>query len=269
MDGIPIGREACFIEHNLGIQIARLLQKPVNNCVPHKITPSAAYAEILNFIVTMNITKQDLIDGKIKNVYENIIYSKVRGDYIASKWKRVHLPILPNYLKTFNFKVCYDLLPCKTKFVDFGLDTDSRCNFCNLHPDTHPHIFSKCKMLLYVWKFLDKIMEILTFKFRFEKRRHMYDYMLMGKIIKSEEIPVVYLNTLVNHKIWIVSRKIQFEKVDFDFGVFKTSIIRSLEARKRIENTGRIKHCQKIECIEKLCEAAITANSLVRDMSNR
>ena len=101
-------------------------------------------------------------------------------------------------------------------------------------------------MLLYVWKFLDKIMEILTFKFRFEKRRHMYDYMLMGKIIKSEEIPVVYLNTLVNHKIWIVSRKIQFEKVDFDFGVFKTSIIRSLEARKRIENTGRIKHCQKI-----------------------
>ena len=174
----------------------------------------------------------------------------------------MHASILPNYLKTFNFKVCYDMLPFKTKFVNFQLDTDSRCNFCNFHPDTHPHVFCKCSVLVDVWKFLDKIMELMNFNYRFEVRRAMYDYVLMGKIAKVEEMPIVYLNSIVNQKIWHVSRKIQNENCKFDLEVFKSSIVKSLCARKAVENSDRMRHCQKIACIDRLCEAAKTAVTL-------
>ena len=67
---------------------------------------------------------------------------------------------------------------------------------------------------------------------------------------------VVYINSIVNHKVWTVSRKMQNEGCKFDLGIFKSSIVRSLCARKAIENSDRVKHCQKIACIDQLCEAA-------------
>ena len=258
----PFSKEAHFIDLNIGRQISRLIGIPVNNRRPHRLTPTAHYERILKFITEMNISPENLKKGRIKIIYENIIASKTNTNYIVPKWRRVHASILPNYLKTFNFKVCYDMLPFKTKFVNFQLDTDSRCNFCNFHPDTHPHVFCKCSVLVDVWKFLDKIMELMNFNYRFEVRRAMYDYVLMGKIAKVEEMPIVYLNSIVNQKIWHVSRKIQNENCKFDLEVFKSSIVKSLCARKAVENSDRMRHCQKIACIGRLCEAAKTAVSL-------
>ena len=259
LTGEPLSDEEHFIDLNIGRQLAKVLGVPVNNSRPHKLTPSVRYANILNFITSMKISKENLMKGKIKLIYESIICSKTNTNYIVPKWRRVHSPILPNYLKTFNYKVCYDLLPFKTKFVEFQLDTDSRCNFCNLHPDTHPHVFARCQVLIDIWKFLDKILEFMKFKYSFVKRREMYDYCLVGTIPKGEELPVIYLNSLVNYKIWNVSRKIQNEKCIFDLKTFKTSIMKSLRARKSVENNDRVKHCQKIDCIEELCQAAMLA----------
>ena len=105
-------------------------------------------------------------------------------------------------------------------------------------------------------------MELMNFNYRFEERRAMYDYVLMGKIAKVEEMPIVYLNSIVNQKVWHVSRKIQNENCKFDLAVFKSSIVRSLCSRKAVENSDRMRHCQKIGCIDQLCEAAKTAVSL-------
>ena len=144
IENIPLTKEQFFIEYNLGIYLANVLGIPVNNSTPHRLTPMKPYANILKFLREMHISREDLMSGKVKSVYEKIIFSKnkVHGNF--PKWSRLHSPVLPNYLKTFNYRASVDILPCKTKFVEFGLDTDSRCNFCQLHPDTIPYVFCNC-----------------------------------------------------------------------------------------------------------------------------
>ena len=168
-------------------------------------------------------------------------------------------------LKTFNYKLCVDILPCKTKFVEFGLDTDSKCNFCQLHPDTVPHIFSNCNTLLPVWVFLDKIMKNLNFSFSFVISRKKCNHDLVNiKLKKHEEVIVMYLNTIANHKIWKFSRKIQFEKWVFDIKEFVSSFIKTIESRRMVEDLNKIKHCQRIKAISALCTAAKSASLSIR-----
>ena len=145
VNNIPLTKEQFFIEYNLGFQLARILKVPMNNSTPHRMTPMKSYALILKLIRDMHITGDELVKGRIKLIYEKYIFSlNSQRSFLSSDWKRLHLKIFPNYIKTFNFKASVDILPCKTKFVDFGLDTDSRCNFCDFHADTVQHIFCHC-----------------------------------------------------------------------------------------------------------------------------
>ena len=176
IENIPLTKEQFFIEYNLGIYLANLLKIPLNNRTPHRLTPMKPYANILKFLREMHITKEDLIGGRVKTVYEKIIFSKNSVHCNFPKWSRLHSEVLPNYLKTFNYKASVEILPCKTKFVEFGLDTDSRCNFCQLHPDTIPHMFCNCSVLLPIWKILDEIMKSLKFTFCFTHSREVCNY---------------------------------------------------------------------------------------------
>ena len=265
VENIPLTNEQFFIEYNLGMQLANLLKIPVNNRLLHRSTPMKPYANILKFIKEMKISKEDLIGGRVKQVYENIIFSQNKSHGYLSNWSRLHSPFLPNYLKTFNYKVCVDILPCKTKFVEFGLDTDSKCNFCQFHPDTVPHTFSNCCKLLPIWSFLDKIMKELHYSFSFRHAREKCDYDLVNaKLQKHEEVVVLYLNTITNHKIWKFSRKIQFEKWELNIKEFIFSLIKTIDSRKQIEGLNRLKHCQKIEAINALSDAAKLARLSVR-----
>ena len=74
VENIPLTKEQFFIEYNLGIHLANILKVPVNNRTPHRFTPMKSYARILKFLREMNITKEDLINGKVKAVYEKIIF---------------------------------------------------------------------------------------------------------------------------------------------------------------------------------------------------
>ena len=153
----------------------------------------------------------------------------------------------------------------KLILLEFGLDTDSRCNFCQLHPDTVPHIFSNCKKFFPIWEFLDVIMKKLNFRFSFITSRRVCDYDLVNrKLKKDEEAIVLYLNTITNHKIWKYSRKIQFEEWVFNMKEFVSSLIKTIESRKRVEELDKIKHCQKIKDIDALSTATKWASLSVR-----
>ena len=265
MENIPLTKDQFFIEYNLGLPLANILKIPVNNRTPHRITPMKQYANILKFLREMNITKDDLIRGKVKFVYEKIIFSKNKIQHNFSKWGRLHIPALPNYLRTFNYKASIDILPVKTKFVEFGLDTDSRCNFCKLHPDTVFHMFNNCTVLLPIWVFLDKVMYLMSFSFSFSEARKMCAYDLLNTNLKEDEkVLVIYLNTITNHKIWQFSMKIQYEGYIFDLRKFISSLVKTIDGRKKVESSGRIKHCQKIDKIEMLSRVVkIACASLV------
>ena len=131
---------------------------------------------------------------------------------ISTNWPRLHLKIFPNYLKTFNYKLSMDILPLKTKFVEYALDTDSKCNFCNHHAEASHHLFSQCAVLKFLWESLDHSMEIMGFQFRFTKAKQFSNIDLRRSKISSSEIrQVVYLNSISNLKIWNLSQKIQNE----------------------------------------------------------
>ena len=244
--------------------MANLLKIPLNNRTPHRLTPMKPYANILKFLREMHITRDDLISGRVKSVYEKIIFSKNKVHGSFPKWSRLHSIVLPNYLKTFNYKASVDILPCKTKFVEFALDTDSRCNYCRLYPDTVPHIFCNCSVLVPIWNILDQILKSMNFTFCFTESRKWGKYDLKSsQIKKDEEVLVIYLNTIVNYKIWKFSMKIQYEGFIFTPKKFFNSLVKTIEGRKLMELSDRMKRCQKIPEIDRLSIAVKNAYATV------
>jgi len=249
VENIPLSNEQYYIEYNIGLQLSQILGIPFNNCTPHRVTPMKSYALILRFIKEMGISGEDLIKGKVKTIYEKIILRRNQFGS-ASHWSRNHCNVLPNYLKTFNYKLSMNILPCKTNFVDFGLDTDSRCNFCNIHPDTVPHMFSRCSVLSPIWRILDLALDALKVNFRFSQSRKHNDYDLRNSVLNDHEDLIIYLNSIVNFKVWKVNLAIQYENAIFDSRSFFCSLIKTLEGRKRMQLSDQMKHCQKVGSLD-------------------
>ena len=246
-----------YIEYNIGWQICKYLGVAINIACPHRFKPNVIYKEILDIIRDNGIPAELLIEGKVKNIYKYII-SKECSDDLYPMYSRMHDPIFPNYLKSFNFRVHHNLLPVKRLFRDFALDNDSACNFCNLHPETHSHIFSQCKRLDLLWKFLDEVLILLNINsedFNFAYAREMYNYdMINTRFDLTGKNYILYLNSIVNHNIWRYSKKIQYEKVVFDDHQLIKNVVKTLFARKNIDD--RLKQCSKIDDLENLCTAA-------------
>ena len=246
-----------FIEYNIGWQICKYLGVPINLACPHRSRPNKIYGEILEIIRVNKIPADLLIEGKIKSIYKYVVSKDYTGG-LYPKYIRLHDSVLPNYLKTFNFNVHYNLLPVKRLFRDYALDNDSRCNFCDLHPDTHSHIFSQCKKLDFLWKFLDEVLRVLNVcsgDFSFTQARRLYDYdMVNSRFPKADEKYIIYLNSVVNHNIWRYSKKIQHENILFDQAQLIKNVVRSLIARKSMDD--RLKSCSRIDNLEALCNAA-------------
>ena len=162
------------------------------------------------------------------------------------------LPFHDRFISKKSTKLSKKILPCKTNFVEFGLDTVSRCNFCFLHPDTVPHVFSQCLVLAPIWRILDLGLKQLNIDFCFTTSRQIYDYDLRNSVLKTQENFIIYLNTVTNHKIWKMSMAIQYDGVSFDTKRFFCSLIKTLEGRKRMELSDKMKYCQKVGNLEKL-----------------
>ena len=121
---------------------------------------------------------------------------------------------------------------------------------------------SRCSKLLPIWEFLDKIMQVLGFTFSFTASREWGRYDLINEnLVKNEEVLIIYLNTITNYKIWKCSMKIQYEHCTFNLKSFVTSFGKTVEGRKKIELSDRIKHCQRIEGLENLSNAVKIAVS--------
>jgi len=108
-----------FVEYHLGQKLSSLFNLPNNNCTPHRFEVNECYQAMYNTIVKYKITAEELVKGKIGNIYHRILCDIGTAKHCHSQYLRLHKKILPSYLKTFNFKVCFDLLPVKNKFYQF------------------------------------------------------------------------------------------------------------------------------------------------------
>ena len=96
-----------------------------------------------------------MIKGKIRQIYNRLSYLNKRSYHQETFcWKLVTSSILPNYLKTFNYKTFRYLLP-------FNPEPDECALFLQLQ-DTAVHVFAKCSKTRQIWSILQEVLNNIT-----------------------------------------------------------------------------------------------------------
>ena len=256
-----LSKHMYFVEYYLGQQLSSYFKLSQNNCTPHRFEPNECYAKMYEIIVKYKITAEELVEGKIGMIYHRILTEIGENRNSKAKYYRMHKKIFPSYLKTFNYRVCFDLLPVKNKFYQFSLDSEVRitCPFCNINMESAFHIFAKCSKLFKLWEVLDETTRvcfggICTYSFKRDRFKMCNFSFVESKIQKSHENIILYINSIVNHNIWKMRNKIFHENEIFDLENLINKISASCRARKNFENVEeRLTSCKKVEFLNEYC----------------
>ena len=269
--GIPLSEDQYYLEYYIGHQISVLWNVPVDNRTPHAMQPNQLYLYVLNVVKMLKdtgLTKEIILTGSVKQIYDYVMQAKYFYNF-SHKWKLLHVKYLPNYLNTFNYKVHFNLLPVKAKFVQYGLDTESRCKFCDIGFETEVHIFAKCNKLRVVWDFFDEVLAVMGINYRiFSKRTLVWEFDVMSISCVSVDFKIVmYLTTIVNYHIWRYRNQCIYENENFDYENLVMKIFRSVCSRKNMEHRI-INERLKIPRIEELCSTMLLIKNLTFHIDN-
>ena len=224
-----------YVEYNIGMQLCTLFGLPVNNSTPHGFAPSFIYQYIFKMIKWFKISLDEMINGTVNSIYKRII-SDLNASSRNFRSQRIFPKYLPSYLQSFNYKLFKDILPVKTMFIEYGLDTDSRCYFCDIGPESIFHLFGTCEKLKVIWDFL-KEMWFLFANQHFDFQLCKTNFQLNLTSIKgfgSFEKPLIYLNSIINYAIWKMRNEIRFKFENFDVEVLIRKVVRTIGARKKL-----------------------------------
>ena len=108
----PFNIETYLIEFETGLTLSKMYNLPKLNHIPHRDYPTPYYQKTLQILKEYEITLQELTNGKIRQIYNRISYPDKRPSrQEILRWKLINQNILPNYLKTFNYRTVHYLLP--------------------------------------------------------------------------------------------------------------------------------------------------------------
>ena len=151
----PFNTETYLIEFEIELTLSKLYHLPTLNHIPHRDYPTPYYQKTLQILTEYKITLQELNKGKIKQIYNRISYpDKHPSEQETFRWKLVNQNILPNYLKTFNYRTVRNLLP-------FSLDS-GECALCLQFQNTAVHVFARCSITRQIWSILQEVLNNIT-----------------------------------------------------------------------------------------------------------
>ena len=128
---------------------------PKLNHIPHRDYPTPYYQKTLQILKEYKITLEELTKGKIRQIYNRISYPDKRPSRQETfRWKLVTSSILPNYLKTLNYRTVRYLLPFSSE--------PGECALCLHFQDTAVHVFVKCIITRQIWTILQKVFNNIT-----------------------------------------------------------------------------------------------------------
>ena len=131
--------ETYLIEFEIEMSLSKLYEFPILNHIPHRDYPTPYYQKTLQILQEYKITLEELIKGKIKQIYYQISYPNKRPSHQKTfRWKLVNQNILPNYLKTFNYRTVRNFLPFNPE--------PGICALCLQFQHTTVHVFTKCSI---------------------------------------------------------------------------------------------------------------------------
>ena len=94
--------ETCLIELEIGMSLSKLYDLPVLNHIPYRDHPTPYYQKTLQILKEYKITLEELIKGKIEQIYYQISYPSKRPSHQETfRWKinqSKHSPKLPEDL---------------------------------------------------------------------------------------------------------------------------------------------------------------------------
>ena len=137
------------------MSLSKLYDLPKLNYIPHRDYPTPYYQKTLQIFKEYKITLDELIKEKIRQIYYRISYPNKRPSRQETfRWKLVTSSILPNYLKTFNYRTVRNLWPFSPEPVE--------CALCLQLQDTAVHVFARCNITRQIWTILKKVFNNIT-----------------------------------------------------------------------------------------------------------
>ena len=127
-----------LMEYNASRMLDKKLKLSPRNSIPHAFTPSEFYNRFLQVLDSHNLGKNEIETMNTRQIYYTIIEQRRSQRLIPfvpfsipNMRKQIHNDILPNYLKTFNYKIIWNLMPIKSKPYVATYHGTSLCSFCN------------------------------------------------------------------------------------------------------------------------------------------
>ena len=105
-----------LMKYNASQMLDKKLILSPRNLIPHAFTPSEFYNRFLHVLDSHNLGKNEIETMNTRQIYYTIIKQRRSQRLIPfvpfsipNMWKQIHNDVLPNYLKTFNYKIIWNL----------------------------------------------------------------------------------------------------------------------------------------------------------------
>ena len=181
------------------MSLSKMYDLPMLNHIPHRDYSTPYYQKTLQILKEYKITLEELNKGKIKQIYHRISYPNKRHSHQETfRWKIVNQNILPNYLKTFNYRTVRYLLPFSSEPGECAL----RLQF----QGSAVHVFAKCSITRQIRTILKKIFDNITeTSFPLDNLTPLNFHVPIKFEIFSESIALILFVT--NYCIWQTRKK--------------------------------------------------------------
>ncbi|CAK8684698.1 unnamed protein product [Clavelina lepadiformis] len=230
----PLNVHTTYIEYQIGHAIADVLEVVRLNNIPHTETRSPYYETIMQIINKYNLKRNDLIERKIKKTYERIIQTKKLKAIsdLGKIWERTHLKILPSYLRTFNYKCAWNLLPFCNETGNYTPASKNSCPFCKVGPDAAYHVFFKCPQTNKQWKQTIKdAEELLQINLQNENVESLCQLMYNNDRHPNKDQLLTTLITATKHQIWKTRLKCVIDNQAFSLNKLRKDVNKACNSR--------------------------------------
>ena len=229
----PFNTETYLIEFEIGLTLSKMYNLPKLNHIPHRDYPTPFYQKTLQILKEYEITLQELTNGKIRQIYNRISYPDKRPSrQEIFRWKLVFQNILPNYLKTFNYRTVCNLLPFNPE--------PGECALCLQFQDSAVHVFARCSITRQIWTILQDVFDNITeASFPLENLTPLNFFVPIQFENFTESIALIL--TVTNYCIW-QTRKKQLNSDCLKMGKVKPNnvlamIFNHIKTREKRENS--------------------------------
>ena len=247
---LPFNSETYIIKYEVGLVLSRMYDLQKLNNLPHCDHLIPYYEQTIQILTENKISLKELQNGKIKDIYRRLILSNYHSSQADRfRWKIVSQNILPNYLKTFNYRTVWNHLPFTSRL--------DKCALCLQGKDSAVHLFAKCSITKQVWKYIeDVINSIIQNPFALNSFTAINFY--LPKTFENHTEQISFLLTVTNYCVWQTRNKqLNNDKLNpIDCKIILSKIFNHITIRERKDKKRlTAMHVEEIQQIRrKLCE---------------